>query len=88
MPRVRAPHLYLMARASLVLHGGLVEADARELRREGLDVRAQGGDGGVLLRAVGLGLGFRLGFRLGLGIGLGSGIGSGLGLGFRVRVRV
>ena len=37
---------------SLVLHGGLVEADARELRGEGLDLRAQGRDGGVLLRAV------------------------------------
>ena len=77
-----------MARASLVLHGGLVEADARELRREGLDVRAQGGDGGVLLRAVGSGLGFRLGLGIGLGVGVGFGFGLGLGLGFGFRGRL
>ena len=79
VPRVRASHLYLTARVSLVLHGGLVEADARELRGEGLDVRAQGGDGGVLLRAVGSGLGFRLGLGLGFGFGFGFGLGLELG---------
>ena len=70
-----------MGRVSLVLHGGLVEADAGELRREGLDVRAQGGDGGLLLRAVGSGLGFRFGFGFGLGSGFRLGLGIGLGLG-------
>ena len=63
---------------SLVLHGGLVEADARELRGEGLDLRAQRRDGGVLLRAVSVRVRLRVRLRvrvrvrvLGLGLGLG-----------------